>query len=147
VTSSPELPSTAFTAADPEIGRSERTAVALFRIAERHASSPQARARQVHETVVAAHEAVRLITFLAGGIVEADPDEPGVDQDDLLAALTLVPAARHDLEQVEAALLAAARGHGLTWAQIAFGLGLRSSQAAQQRYDRLTGRVGDVSPA
>jgi hypothetical protein len=36
-----------------------------------------------------------------------------------------------------------ARGHGLTWAQIAFGLGLGTPQAARQRYERLAGRIAD----
>jgi hypothetical protein len=60
----------------------------------------------------------------------------------LLAALTLLPAARTEVEQAEAALLFTARAHGLSWAQISRALGLGSPQAAQQRFGRITGRTG-----
>ena len=49
------------------------------------------------------------------------------------------PAARRD--ETELGLLLMARGRGLTWAQLADGLGLGSAQAAQQRHDRLAARV------
>ncbi|SHN67303.1 hypothetical protein SAMN05660350_01506 [Geodermatophilus obscurus] len=63
------------------------------------------------------------------------------DDEDLLAALALLPAARAELDQLEAALLFAARSHGLPWRQVSQGMGLASPQAAQQRFDRVTGRV------
>ena len=63
-----------------------------------------------------------------------------VDGLDLRAALTVVSAARAEMDGLETALLFLARAEGLTWAQIAQGLGLRSAQAAQQRLDRLSGR-------
>jgi hypothetical protein len=62
-------------------------------------------------------------------------------RDDLLAALTLVDPARAEADQAEAALLFLARGHGLTWAQISRALGLRSPQAAQQRFGRVADRA------
>ena len=34
-----------------------------------------------------------------------------------------------------------ARGQGMTWQELAFGLGLGSAQAARQRYERLNLRV------
>jgi hypothetical protein len=41
-----------------------------------------------------------------------------------------------------------ARGQGMTWQQMAFGLGLGSAQAARQRYGRLTLRTApDHAPA
>jgi hypothetical protein len=64
-----------------------------------------------------------------------------VDEDSVLAALTLLPAARAEVDQVEAALLLTARAHGLSWPRISRALGLASAQAAQQRFDRVTGRV------
>ncbi|HEU4426729.1 MAG TPA: DNA-binding protein [Pilimelia sp.] len=64
-----------------------------------------------------------------------------IDEDDLLAALTLLPAARAEIDQMEAALLFTARVHGLSWPRISRALGLGSAQAAQQRFDRVTGRV------
>jgi hypothetical protein len=57
-----------------------------------------------------------------------------------LAALQLLPAARAEIDQLETGLLFAARGLGLTWAQMATALGLKSPQACQQRLDRLITR-------
>ena len=72
------------------------------------------------------------------GSVDLDGD---VDEEDLLAALTLLPAARAEVDQVEAALLFTARARGLSWPRISRTMGLGSAQAAQQRFDRVTGRV------
>ena len=63
--------------------------------------------------------------------------------DDLLSALALLPAARAEVEGVEAGLLFTAKTAGLTWAQIAEAMGLRSPQACQQRYNRLATRRGE----
>jgi hypothetical protein len=63
--------------------------------------------------------------------------------EDLSAALTLLPAARAEVDQVEAALLFAARADGLSWSRIARAIGLGSAQAAKQRFDRVAGRVED----
>jgi hypothetical protein len=62
--------------------------------------------------------------------------------DDVLAALTLLPAARAEVDQAEAALLFTARAHGLSWSRISQAMGLGSPQAAQQRFGRITGRAG-----
>ena len=71
----------------------------------------------------------------------AEGEEP-VDQADLMAALTLIPHVRAEVDALEAGLLQVARGRGMTWQAIAFGLGLGSAQAARQRYERLTVRTG-----
>lgn len=60
--------------------------------------------------------------------------------DDLLCALTLVPAAHAEVDQLEAGLLFTARAAGLTWAQMATAMGLRSPQACQQHHTRLAAR-------
>ncbi|MDF5754392.1 DNA-binding protein [Spongiactinospora sp. TRM90649] len=60
--------------------------------------------------------------------------------DDILAAMTVLPAARAEVEGLEAALLFTARAAGLTWAQIADAMGFNSPQACQQHYTRLTAR-------
>jgi hypothetical protein len=65
-----------------------------------------------------------------------------LDSDDLLSALALVPAARAEVEGLEAGLLFMARGAGLTWAQMADAMGFNSPQACQQHYNRLTARRG-----
>jgi len=59
---------------------------------------------------------------------------------DLLSALSLVPAARAEVESIEVGLLFAARGEGLTWAEIAEAMGFRSPQACQQYVKRLSAR-------
>lgn len=68
---------------------------------------------------------------------------PELGPDDLLAALTLLPAARAEVEGLETGLLFAARGAGLTWAQIADAMGFRSPQACQQHFTRLAARHGE----
>ncbi len=45
------------------------------------------------------------------------------------------------LKALESSLLMMARGRGMTWQEIAFGLGLGSAQAARQRYERLADRA------
>lgn len=58
----------------------------------------------------------------------------------VLSALALLPAARAEVEGLEAGLLFTARSAGLTWAQIAEVMGFNSPQACQQHFDRLTAR-------
>jgi hypothetical protein len=65
----------------------------------------------------------------------------GIGEEALLAALALLPAARAEADQAEAALLFTARAHDLSWPQISRAMGLQSAQAAQQRFDRVTGRA------
>jgi hypothetical protein len=60
----------------------------------------------------------------------------------VLSALSLLPAARSEVEGVEIGLLFTARNAGLTWAQIAEATGFRSPQACQQYYTRLSARQG-----
>ena len=135
----------AFTPPSASRARAERTYTALFRLAERHGASDADRARQVNAAVLGPHEAVRLVAFLAGGSAAYRDGEPQVDTDDLTAALTLIPQVRAELDELELGLLLMARGRGMTWAEIAFGLGLGSAQAASQRHDRLAARTTDSS--
>ena len=65
----------------------------------------------------------------------------GIGEEGVLAALSLLAAARAELDQSEAALLFTARSHGLSWPRISRAMGLRSPQAAQQRFDRVSGRA------
>jgi hypothetical protein len=134
-----------FTPPDPDQARTHRVHTSLFRIAERHAATPEQRARQTHPFVLAPHEAVRLVAFLLSGAAERVDGEPEADRADITAALTLMPRVRGELDELEAGLLTMARGRGLTWQEIAFGLGLRTPQAARQRHARLTDRVPEDS--
>lgn len=127
-------------ASDPRAAQAERSYASLFRLAERHAASTEARARQVNPHLISPLEAIRLAAMLGGGSASYLPDEPELDTDDLTAALTLVPLARADLDEVELSLLMVARRRGMTWSEVARGLGLGSAQAAQQRHDRLAAR-------
>jgi len=130
-----------FTPPSASRARAERTYTALFRLAERHATTDDDRARQINPAMLGPHEAVRLVALLGGGSAAYRDGEPEVDTDDLTAALTLVPLARGELDELELSLVQMARGRGMTWAQIAFGLGLGSAQAALQRSERLAART------
>jgi hypothetical protein len=68
-----------------------------------------------------------------------------LSEEDLLAALTLLPAARAEVDEVEAGLLFMARSSGLTWAEIADAMGFSSPQACQQRFNRLAARQDGMS--
>ncbi|MFI7424493.1 DNA-binding protein [Nonomuraea sp. NPDC049684] len=129
-----------FSPPDPEQARARRVHASLFRIAERHAATGEQRLRQAHPSVIGPHEAVRLVSFLLSGAAQLDDGEPEVDQADITAALSLVPLVRGELDALEAGLLAMARGRGMTWQEIAFGLGLGTAQAARQRHERLAER-------
>ncbi|MEU2613233.1 DNA-binding protein [Micromonospora sp. NPDC007271] len=137
----PTLDNDPFTAPDAAQARAHRNYAALMRIAERHAGTNSRRRRYAHPDVPDAYEAATLVMALAGGAELEEGEEP-VDQADLMAALTLVPHVRAEVDVLEAGLLQVARARGLTWQAIAFGLGLGSAQAARQRYERLTVRTG-----
>ncbi|WP_217132461.1 DNA-binding protein [Streptomyces sp. AC558_RSS880] len=130
-----------FTPPSSDAARAQRVYASLFRIAERHAATDAQRRRQIHPGVIGPHEAVRLVAFLLSGAALPEDGEPEVDRADITAALSLVPRARAEMDELEVGLLEMARGRGMTWPEIAFGLGLRSPQAARQRYERLVGRT------
>ncbi|PIM70925.1 DNA-binding protein [Streptomyces sp. JV178] len=140
-TSSPSAPSDPFTAPSADEARAQRTYTSLFRIAERHAATDGQRRRQVHPHVLGPHEAVRLVSFLLSGAALLEDGEPEVDRADITAALSLLPLARAEMDELEVGLLEMARGRGMTWPEIAFGLGLQTPQAARQRYERLASRT------
>lgn len=144
MSSTSDQPADPFTPPDPDRTRVHREYASLFRIAERHAATDRQRRRQVHPSVLAPHEAVRLVSFLLSGAAKPDEDEPDVDHADVTAALSLIPRARGEMDELEAGLLMMARGRGMTWQEIAFGLGLGTPQAARQRYERLVSRTSDA---
>jgi hypothetical protein len=85
------------------------------------------------------HDAV---TLIRQALWRANTDRGALElPDDLLAAIALLAAARAELDQMEAGLLFVARAEGLTWAQVARPLGLRTAQAAQQRHERVLARL------
>jgi hypothetical protein len=134
----------------------EHEAAALARLADRYTDDlpgiQQRAAVRVPAVVhaVCGHQARRLFEnsrLQPGnpGPAEAPEDRAG----DVADALSLLRAAREDLDGLEAALLLAARQPGtrtgkplLTFRQIAAAIGADSEQAAQGRYRR---KVGNLS--
>ncbi|MGV9315956.1 DNA-binding protein [Streptomyces sp. NPDC003691] len=130
-----------FSPVEPAAARAGREFAALARLDQRHAATESMRRRHLNQPMVTPHEAVGLTVALAAGPGLLEEGEPEVDRSDLIAALTLVARVRGDLDVLEESLLSIAHGRGLTWQEIAFGLGLGSTQAARQRHERLRGRV------
>ncbi|WP_058043432.1 hypothetical protein [Streptomyces roseifaciens] len=143
-----DQPTDPFTPPHADQARAQRVYASLFRIAERHAATDEQRRRQTHPSVLGPHEAVRLVSFLLSGAAQPVDGEPEVDRTDITAALSLIPSARGEMDELETGLLQMARGRGMTWQEIAFGLGLSTPQAARQRYERLAGRTAtdDTEP-
>ena len=123
--------------------RADREYAALSRIDERYAGTGLRRDRWRNPSMIGPDEAVRLVVALASGAATTDADETAIEATDLMAALTLMPTLRAEIDQLESALLTIGRARGATWRQLAFGLGLESAQAARQRYERLGLRVHD----
>ncbi|EMF53102.1 MULTISPECIES: hypothetical protein [Streptomyces] len=139
--STPPQPSDPFSPPSADEARAQRVYTSLFRIAERHAATDEQRRRQVHPHVLHPQEAIRLVSYLLSGAALLDDGEAEVDRADITAALTLIPLARGEMDELEVGLLDMARGRGMTWPEIAFGLGLQTPQAARQRYERLASRT------
>lgn len=74
--------------------------------------------------------------------LRADP----VSVPDVVAALALLARLRADLDSAEEQLITLAREHRVSWRQVAEALGLRSRQAAEQRWLRLRS-AGHRDPA
>ena len=68
---------------------------------------------------------------------------PDVGLDVVSSGIRLLESARTELDQIESALLFAARAGGMTWPELSEALGLRSPQAAQQRLARISARLDD----
>ncbi|MEG3631688.1 DNA-binding protein [Streptomyces poriticola] len=148
MSSIPPQSADAFTAPSAHEARVQRAYTSLFRIAERHAVTDGQRRRQTQSHMISPYEAVRLVSFLLSGAAQLEGEEPEVDRADITAALSLLPLARAEMDEVEVGILKMAHGRGMTWSEIAFGLGLETSQAARQRYERLASRTkADVEKA
>lgn len=97
---------------------------ALFRIHERYAATAAARSRAFGPDLVSPAEAVRLVAGLAAGsLAYTDDAEPQVQAADLVAALSLLPLLRAEIDALEAGLLEMARGEGASEADIAQATG------------------------
>lgn len=128
-------------------------------MARNHDDPPQPQPLDDQGQAAREQQAQTRLTELAAGSLTARPWRPAsvppaavdlvqfalwrsadLQPDDLLRALTLVPAAHAEVDGLEAGLLFTARGAGLTWAQIASAMGFRSPQACQQHHTRLAAR-------
>lgn len=69
---------------------------------------------------------------------------PDVTADDVGAGLSLFEDMRVALDRLETQVVIEARRRGIDWRQIAQHQGLNSSQAASQRYQRLTTRLEEI---
>ena len=81
------------------------------------------------------------VTLLRFAMWRANSAVGDASHDDLRAALTLLESARADLDALEAGLMLIARAEGLTWPEIAKQLGVKSPQATQQRFQRVSTRA------
>lgn len=81
------------------------------------------------------------VTLLRFAMWRANSAVGEASHDDLRAALMLLESARADLDALEAGLMLIARAEGLTWPDIAEQLGVKSPQAAQQRFQRVSTRA------
>lgn len=80
------------------------------------------------------------VTLLRYALWRANRAGTAASLEELDAALSMIETARADLDSLEVALLLTARAEGMTWAEVSQSLGLRSPQAAQQRFQRISQR-------
>ncbi|MEU2159299.1 hypothetical protein ABZ532_30555 [Streptomyces sp. NPDC019396] len=82
--------------------------------------------------------------LLAGAAQGGGAGERGVSDDDVAAALALFEGMRTAVDRLETQVVIEARRRGMEWRQIALHQGLKSSQAASQRYQRLMTRLEEI---
>lgn len=124
-------------AARADRARAQQERAARDRLLDAGAAALPPRPWQPPPVPPSATDLIQFFLWWAGGA--GDGDEPA-RREAALAALRLLPAARAELDAVEAGLLFTARGLDLTWGQMAQAVGLNSPQACQQRLDRLLAR-------
>ncbi|MGW7680391.1 hypothetical protein ACWGID_06600 [Kribbella sp. NPDC054772] len=115
--------------------QAQRQREARDRLLERGASELPARPWRPAPMPMAAVDFVQFALWRAAELTD----------DDLLDALTLLPAAKAEVDELEAGLLFLARSSGLTWADMADAMGFSSPQACQQRFNRLAARQDATS--
>ncbi|MFG2339450.1 hypothetical protein [Streptomyces yangpuensis] len=85
--------------------------------------------------------------LLAGAAGAAGPDgtgQHGLSDEGVAAALGLFEGMRTALDRLEAQVVIEARRRGMEWREIAGHQGMKSSQAASQRYQRLVTRLEEI---
>ncbi|MFE6814782.1 hypothetical protein [Streptomyces sp. NPDC057675] len=89
-------------------------------------------------------DAALLGRLLAGAAQSGGPGGRGVSDDDVAAGLALFEDMRTALDRLETQVVIEARRRGMEWRQIASHQGMKSSQAASQRYQRLVTRLEEI---
>lgn len=84
------------------------------------------------------------LMVIAAGHQHGDGRMPDVTLEEVGAALTLFDDMRNQLEKLETQVVIEARRRGMDWKRIAAHQGLKSSQAASQRYQRLMTRLEEI---
>ncbi|MFB6635177.1 hypothetical protein ACFCWY_35325 [Streptomyces sp. NPDC056362] len=82
--------------------------------------------------------------FLAGAAQGDGAGREGVSDDAVAAALALFEDMRTALDRLETQVVIEARRRGMEWRHIASHQGMKSSQAASQRYQRLVTRLEEI---
>ncbi|MEV8628577.1 hypothetical protein [Streptomyces sp. NPDC051079] len=82
--------------------------------------------------------------LLAAVAQRHDTGEADTTAGDVAAALGLFGDMRMALDQMEAQAVIEARRSGMEWREIAHHQGMKSSQAASQRYQRLLTRLEEI---
>ena len=132
----------------------EHGAAALARLADRYADDlPAIQQRETVRATAAVHAVIhhQARRLFPKFLLVPPAEEPEDRAEDVADALSLLRAAREDLDNMEAALLLAARQPGartggkplLTFRQIATAIGAESEQAAQGRYRRKVGNLNN----
>lgn len=81
------------------------------------------------------------VNLLRFAMWQANSSVGEASHDEIRAALRLVESAKAELDGLESGLMLIARAEGLTWSDIAEQLGVKSPQAAQQRFQRVSTRA------
>lgn len=81
------------------------------------------------------------VSLLRFAMWRANSSVGEASHDEIRAALRLVESAKAELDGLESGLMLIARAEGLTWSDIAEQLGVKSPQAAQQRFQRVSTRA------
>ncbi|MFD4318949.1 hypothetical protein [Streptomyces sp. NPDC058548] len=89
-------------------------------------------------------DAALLGRLLAGATQSGGTGGRGVSDDDVAAGLALFEDMRTALDRLETQVVIEARRRGMEWRQIASHQGMKSSQAASQRYQRLVTRLEEI---
>ncbi|MFC9816325.1 hypothetical protein ACFVJM_30180 [Streptomyces virginiae] len=82
--------------------------------------------------------------LLAGTTRSGEAGRHKVSDEDVAAALGLFEDMRTALDRLEAQVVIEARRRGMEWREIAGHQGMKSSQAASQRYQRLVTRLEEI---